>query len=61
MLNQNEVIEMETNAVTRVIKAGAALLAVAGIVVSPETQDQIVIGYLAVYSVMSAIQAKLGK
>ena len=52
---------METNMVARLVKAATAILAVVGVVVSPEHQDQITAGSLAIYAIMSAIQAKLGK
>ena len=52
---------MEANAVARVIKAAAALLAVAGVVVTPEIQEEIAGGFFAIYAVASLVQAKLGK
>ena len=52
---------MKTNIVARAVKAVAAVLAVVGIAISPELQEEITTGMLAVYAVFSAIQAKWGE
>ena len=50
---------MNNEAVMKWIKAVAGCLAVAGIVVSPESQETIAAGFLALYSVVTAIQANI--
>ena len=52
---------MDKTTLVGVIKAVAACLAVSGIQVSPESQDAIVAGWMAVHGILSAIQAKFSK
>jgi hypothetical protein len=49
---------MKKEAVMKFIKAGAAVLACAGVMISPENQESIVGGFLAMYAVFSAVQGK---
>ncbi len=50
---------MTTNKISRYLKAGAAVLACIGVTVSPEQTEAITGGFLALYAVFSAVQAKL--
>jgi hypothetical protein len=54
-------MKMDKTTVAGIVKAVVACLAVAGIVVTPEQQDNIVLGWLALHSVASVIQAKFTK
>ena len=49
---------MKKESIMKFVKAAAAVLACAGIFVSPESQEAIVGGFLGVYAVFSAIQGK---
>lgn len=50
---------MNQEAVMKWIKAASGLLALIGITVSPEQANQISTGFLAVYSIITAIQANI--
>ena len=50
---------MTQEALMKWIKAVAGCLAVAGITVSPENQTVIATGFMALYSVVTAIQAEI--
>jgi hypothetical protein len=43
------------------VKAGAAVLACTGVVISPENQESIVAGFLALYAIFSGVQGKFKK
>lgn len=43
------------------VKAVAAVAALAGIVITPDQQETITAGFLAVYAIVSALQGKLFK
>ena len=49
---------MKKEAVMKYIKAGTGLLACVGVTISPDLQGQLLTGFVAVYSVLSAIQGK---
>ena len=50
---------MTQEALMKWIKAVAGCLAVAGITVSPENQTVIATGFMALYSVVTAVQAEI--
>ena len=50
---------MHQESLMKWIKAVAGCLAVAGIVVTPENQTTIAAGFMALYSVVTAIQAEI--
>ena len=52
---------MKREAIMKFVKAGAGVLACAGIVVSPEAQGEITAGFIAAYSVLSMVQGKFKK
>jgi hypothetical protein len=52
---------MKSDKVSRYVKAGAAILGAFGVIVSPDQIDLILGGFMAVYSIVSAIQAKLAE
>lgn len=52
---------MKKEAVMKFVKAGAGVLACAGVLVSPESQEAIVAGFMAIYGVLSAVQGKFKK
>jgi hypothetical protein len=45
--------------VMRIVKAAAALAAIAGVQITPEHQEAIIQGFMAIYAVSSLIQHKL--
>ena len=47
--------------VMRVVKAAAAVLAIAGVQISPEHQEAIIQGFMAIYAISSLIQHNLSK
>jgi len=49
--------DMHQEAIMKYIKAGVSLLALIGISVSPENQEAVASGFLAIYTIMTAIQA----
>ena len=49
---------MKKESIMKFVKAGAAALACAGVVVSPENQESIVAGFLASYAIFSGVQGK---
>ncbi len=49
---------MKKEAVTKYIKAVAAVAACLGVVITPEYQESITAGFLALYSVFTLIQGK---
>lgn len=50
---------MTSEAVMKYIKAAAGVLTLVGIGVSPENQAAIAAGFMALYSVVTAIQAEI--
>lgn len=52
---------MKKEAVMKFVKAGAGVLGCAGIAVSPENIEYITLGFMALYTVFSAIQGKFKK
>jgi hypothetical protein len=54
-------IQMDKTTVMGILKAIAACLAIAGIQMSPETQTDILEGWMALHVLLSAIQAKFTK
>lgn len=52
---------MNSEQVAKTVKAVAAVLAVAGVAVTPESQDVITGGFLAVYAIISALEGKFFK
>jgi hypothetical protein len=52
---------MKKESVMKFVKAGAGVLACAGIIVSPENQNEMVAGFIAIYSLLSGIQGKFKK
>jgi len=49
---------MNKEQIAKIIKAVAAVAAVAGVVITPDQQEAIVSGFLAIYAVISAIETK---
>ncbi len=47
--------------IAKYVKALAAVLACGGVIVSPDQQDSILAGFLAVYSIISGLQGKMFK
>jgi len=47
--------------IAKYIKAAAAVLACAGVLVSPEQQESILAGFMAVYAIISGAQGKMFK
>jgi hypothetical protein len=52
---------MNTEQVAKFVKAGAAVLACSGMVVSPEDVELISAAFMAMYGIISAIEGKFFK
>lgn len=50
---------MHTESVMKYIKAAAGVLALFGIAISPENQATIAAGFMALYSIVTAVQAEI--
>ena len=50
---------MHQEAIMKWIKAAAGLLALIGVTVTPEQSNQITMGFMAIYSIVTAVQANI--